>query len=251
MSVVETIDQLGSWYHKINLGGGSVTPGKRNQEIVFNLYENHIQSDLTGATVLDLGANACGLSVEFAKRGASVVAVENSVTYTKQAEFVIHRLGLHDRIKIKRIDLFQTHSLGKFDFVAYLGLSYHIRHPQLALDMISHHCSGKLLASTQTIPGDKLTMMNRARHKQNRESGELYGWEPTENLFADMMAHAGFTNTQLVSRAPHPGEDENNIAGNAAYYIADAGSPVPLPFLSAGNMKPEVKYARKGLNQTS
>jgi len=70
------LHEFGDWYHRIDLGDGLVTPGDRNQSLVFSLYADLLPRDLSGCSVLDLGANACGLSIEFAKRGASVVAIE-------------------------------------------------------------------------------------------------------------------------------------------------------------------------------
>ncbi len=241
--LVERISSLGKWYHRIDMGGGVFTPGDRNQTLTFNLFAPHLPHDMTGMRVLDLGANACGLSVEFAKRGATVVAVEHSVTYCRQAQFVIDHFGLSDKISIEKTDLFNVLSLGTFDIVAYVGLSYHIRYPQLALDMLTHSCSGTLLVSTQTIPGDSLTTVNRARHTPGRARGELYGWEPTETLFLDMIEHAGFVNATLLSTAPHPGEDAENKLGNRSYFIAKAGRKTELPFISAKiNSKPQIQY---------
>lgn len=243
MGVLETLGKFGNWYHRINLGGGVFTPGTRNQEIVFNLYRKHLPDDLTGMTVLDLGANACGLSVEFAKRGAMVTAIEHGAEYAKQGAYVLERLGLSDKVQIQQMDLFDILDLGKFDIVAYVGLSYHVRHPQLALDMLGHVCTGRLLASTQVVAGDKLMMTNRARHNRKRARGELYGWEPTEEMFLDMIAHAGFRNVELVSSEPHEGESEGNKASNGSYFFAEAGKAVALPFLEKGNnFKPQQAY---------
>lgn len=238
------VQSLGNWYHRIDLGNGVITPGDRNQALTFNLYKSHLPADLTGKRVLDLGANACGLSIEFAKRGADVVAVEYSVTYVKQAEFILDHFGLADRVKVVRCDLFDVLDLGQFDIVAYVGLFYHIRYPQLSLDMLSSVCTDKLLVSTQTIPGDGLQMVNRARSTKDRKPGELYGWEPTETLFADMVAHAGFKNVKLLSTAPHAGEEKGNILGNRSYYIADAGAVTKVPFANKISSKSQLAYTR-------
>jgi SAM-dependent methyltransferase len=236
-------EKLGKWYHRIDLGGGYFTPSDRDQALTFALYESRLPADFSGLRVLDLGANACGLSIEFAKRGASVVAIELSATYVRQAEFIINHFDLSDKITIERADLFDALSFGEFDIVCYVGLAYHIRHPQLALDMLSHCCRDILLASTQSIEGDGLMMRNRAFTKRDRAAGELYGWEPTEPLFLDMIAHAGFRDAELVSTFPHPGEKPGAILGNRSYYFAKAGEQVPLPFVTKGfNGKPQIKY---------
>jgi SAM-dependent methyltransferase len=228
---------MGKWYHRIELPDGTVTPGDRDQSLVFGLYESLLPADLSASSVLDLGANACGLTIEFAKRGARVTAVEYSKHYLDQAEFVLRATGLRERVSLYLGNVFAIHGIdGQFDIVCYLGLSYHVRHPQLALDVISHRCRRMLLASSQTIDGTGLTMRNRAeQHRfpghtlKDRPLGSLWGWEPTEPLFLDMLASAGFTDPRVVSTSPHPGEAPGRKCGNRTYCVAEA--PIKLASL--------------------
>jgi hypothetical protein len=173
-----------------------------------------------------------------------VLAVEIGHVYVRQAAFALERLGLTDRVTIMRGDVYGIAQLRRtFDIVCYVGLSYHLRHPQLALDMLTRFCGQYLVASSQTIPGDSLMMVNRARHIKERAQGVLHGWEPTETLFVDMLAHAGFRNPRLVSTAPHPGETKNNICGNRSYFFAEAAEhPHDLPFVDESFVgKPELR----------
>ena len=88
--------------------------------------------------------------------------------------------------------------------------------------MISHRCRRMLLASSQTIDGTGLTMRNRAEQHafpghtvQDRPLGSLWGWEPTELLFLNMLATAQFANPRVVSTSPHPGEVPGRKCGTA------------------------------------
>lgn len=229
MNIEKKLQDLGEWYHKIDLGDGIYTPGTRNQSLTYNIYKEYLPENMEGLTVLDLGANACGFSIEFAKRGATVVAIEHNDLYIKQAEFVINHLGLEDKFKLIQNDVFSAINLGQFDIVLYVGLSYHLRYPQLAMDMIGRLCKSKLLCSTQLSKQDGLLMENRAR----AELKTLQGWEPTELTFSYMIKLANFKNIQVVSRSPHKGEEPRNKLGNAIYFYAEApDSPVlKLPFL--------------------
>jgi 2-polyprenyl-3-methyl-5-hydroxy-6-metoxy-1,4-benzoquinol methylase len=232
----DTIEALAHWYHRIDLGLGLVTPGKNNMSLVFDLYRDRLPDSLEGMTVLDLGSNAGGLSIEFARRGAKVTSLELDERYASQAEFLTEHFGLQDRIEIHCGDLYSLLKLdSQFDIVCYVGLSYHLRHPQLALDLLSRVCRGQLLVSSQTIEGHDLTMSNRARRLEHRSQSVLYGWEPTETLFASMIAHAGFLNTALVSTMPHRGElPPVSICGNRSYFIAEAAAePMLLPFVDS------------------
>ena len=231
-TVQAQIDALTPWYHRIDLGKGIVTPGDRAQDLVYALFEEHIPEDLTGLDVVDLGSNAGGLAIEFAKRGANVLAIENVRRSCDQAQLVIETLGLQDRITVEYTDVYSLASLHRqFDIVCYVGLSYHLRFPQLALDMLSAVCRGQLLTSTQTIEGTGLHMVNRLRDSDERPE-VLFGWEPTEPLFARMVAHAGFQNVRLISTSPHAGEAPGKVCGNRSYFLADAATkPASLPFV--------------------
>lgn len=233
MTLMEELEAVGPWYHRVELPTGDVTPGTRDQSLVFALFESHLPADLSGTTVLDLGANAGGLALEFAKRGARVVAVERIRQFLVQAEIVFREHSLLGQIEFVEGDVYGIDLSRRFDIVCYVGLSYHLRYPQLALDMLTRVVDGYLLTSTQSIKGDNLTMANRARRVENRGPGELHGWEPTENLFLEMLAHAGFRHPKLVSTRPHPGElAPDRICGNRSYFFAEAAeSPRLLPYV--------------------
>lgn len=229
----EKLGELGPWYHYIEFENGlNTTPGDRDQSLVFDLYRSLLPADLTGKTVLDLGANAAGLSIEFAHRGAQVTAVESASRYCTQARFVVDHFNLADRIQVVHADVYSLVTWTEtFDIVCYFGLSYHLRYPQLALDLLSHLCGDQLLCSSQTMTGDTFTMRNRAEGLPDSEYGNLHGWEPTENLFLRMLAHARFRNPKLVSTAPHSGETAHRKCGNRSYFVADAPlKQVPLPW---------------------
>ena len=249
------IDEFGSWYHYVDFGNGVVTPGDRDQSLVFEMYRNHIPADLTSMTVLDLGANAAGLSIEFARRGATVTAVEAAGRYCEQARLVVEEFDVADRVEIVQGDVYSlAHWSIQFDIVCYVGLSYHLRYPQLALDMLSHLCRGQLICSTQTIAGDSSEMHNRARHLVDRDLDVLYGWEPTETLFLSMISQAGFQNAELISTAPHTGEREGHLCGNRSYFPADAPvDPAALPFMDDSSFtgKPEDHHTHRIAERSS
>jgi len=67
----------GSWWHSIDLGDGTITPGVHSIE---ELRENYgrfgLPDDLTGKRLLDVGCWDGFYSFESERRGASVVAVD-------------------------------------------------------------------------------------------------------------------------------------------------------------------------------
>lgn len=223
----DRVQALGEWYHRIDLGGGVFTPGDRNQSLTYALYERFLPRDLTGLSVLDLGANACGLSIEFAKRGATVTAIERADASIAQAHFVLDHFGLTDRVTIYKADVHEMTRFGQFDIVACVGLVYHLRHPQLALDQLGHVAKSHLLISTQTTVGEALTLTSRGA----KRSAFSPTWEPTEKAFEGMLNAAGFRHIELVSTKPHPGESPGNILGNRSYFYAKQFQRISLPNL--------------------
>lgn len=148
--------------------------------------------------------------------------------FIEQAKFVVDHFNLSDRVEIRQGDLFESLNFGEFDIVSYVGLSYHIRYPQLALDMLGWNTKAMFIASTQTTIANGLSMVNRCE-----KSGAHYlsGYEPTEPLFLRMMAAAGFRNPQVVSTSPHKGEEKGRYCGNRSYFFASAGERMPLPLV--------------------
>src|SRR4051794_6546973 len=86
---VQEIRRLGPWFHNLTLPSGQTTapdhplgdfPSFKWQQIA-----PHVPEDLRGARALDIGCNAGFYSIELAKRGAHVVAVDHDPHYLRQA----------------------------------------------------------------------------------------------------------------------------------------------------------------------
>jgi tRNA (mo5U34)-methyltransferase len=43
----------------------------------------------------------------------------------------------------------------RFDLVLFLGVLYHLRYPQLALDLVAQRVGGRLIFQTMTMPGSQ------------------------------------------------------------------------------------------------
>jgi SAM-dependent methyltransferase len=226
MVTFDEISKYPRWYHRIDFGNGLITTGDRNQELTYNVLSKMLPDNLEGKTVLDCGANACGLSVEFAKRGATVVAIEQSEYYVKQANMVIDHFGLKDKITVLTRDIYDLSDIGQFDIVACVGLIYHLRYPQLLLDALSTKCKDLFFVSTQIHGTENFVMRNRAANQRDpKDVGTLYGYEPSEAMFVEMISSAGFNNVKMLSRHPHEGASVGNTLGNFVYYGANINKP--------------------------
>jgi 2-polyprenyl-3-methyl-5-hydroxy-6-metoxy-1,4-benzoquinol methylase len=182
-----------------------------------------------GKRVLDIGANTSGLSIEIARSGAEVVAIDpdpysNTIAL---ARGVVERIIREENLQIAlhRAELFDAHNFGKFDAVLCLGLIYHFRYPQYVVDYLStlevHH----LFISTQTHPGSDLALVNRRDPSVLRpdflsDDIVLTGWHPTRPLFERMLGWAGFGEiTPLTDQSINFPQKPPGLT-NSAYYRA-------------------------------
>ena len=196
------------------------------------LFEAISDNEVTyweGRRVLDIGANTAGLSLEIARRGASVVALEpdpylNSRSMTLN---LINQLANEEGLSIscEKAGLFDAHQFGNFDTVLCLGLIYHFRDPQYCLDYLSTMRMQHLIVSCQTEPGEELILHNRRGLGSLPkdffpESTILTGWRPTRPLFERMLQWAGFTDIRALTDPTYNFPQEPSGLTNSAYYKA-------------------------------
>lgn len=156
--LAEQIQALGPWFHNIHLPDGSQTaPDHPLGDFPFckwTLLAPHLPADMRGLSVLDIGCNAGYYSIEMARRGAQVVAMDHDRHYLAQASWVAHQLGLADRISLRLGDIYGiARRREKFDVVLFLGVFYHLRHPLLGLDLAAAASRDLLLFQSLCMPG--------------------------------------------------------------------------------------------------
>lgn len=199
MNLHEKLAALGRWYHKIELPDGTFTPGHANIQYKFNIIEPYLPSNLSGARVLDLGCNSGGFSFELAKRGASVVGVEKTAHYFKQALFLQSVFNLD--VQFYNLTIYEIKKLGVFDYVLFLGLLYHLRYPMLALDLVHSCCKEQVFVSQKTSLAEDVSMelVNSQRNfiSEKKEATENW-WFTSKDCTTAMMQLAGFTNVKTI-----------------------------------------------------
>jgi 2-polyprenyl-3-methyl-5-hydroxy-6-metoxy-1,4-benzoquinol methylase len=186
--------------------------------------------DWAGKRVLDIGANTFGLSLEIARHGARVVALEPGLKNSNQAaalplvRSMIEREGLE--IEIHGASIFDAHSFGTFDTVLALGLIYHFRYPQYMLDYLSTVQTRDLFISSQTIEGKQLALVNRRDPSAlprtfAQGSTILKGYHPTHSMLIKMMESSGFSEITSLTDTQHnfPEKPAKGLT-NSAYYQA-------------------------------
>ena len=152
------IARLGPWFHNLHLADGLQTapdhplgdfPARKWKELATALPD-----DLRGCRALDVGCNAGFYSFALADRGAEVLAIDHDEHYLAQARWARDRLGYNGRVELRCLSAYGVGGIEeRFDIVLFMGVLYHLRHPLLALDLVSERTAGTLVVQTLTMPG--------------------------------------------------------------------------------------------------
>ncbi|MFC0205837.1 TIGR04290 family methyltransferase [Novosphingobium soli] len=146
----DRIEELGPWFHNIDLGNGLTTAPEHflgdYPSFKFKAFAHLLPDDLSGRSVLDIGCNAGFYSVEMKRRGAErVVGIDSDERYLAQARLACEALGF-EGIEFRNLSVYDVAALGeRFDLVIFMGVLYHLRHPLLALDLIREHVADDLM----------------------------------------------------------------------------------------------------------
>jgi tRNA (mo5U34)-methyltransferase len=142
------------WYHNLDLCGVMTNPAMGDYpESRWRVMEPLIPQDLSGKTVLDLACNSGFFSFKMKQRGAKHVLGIDHPTRIEQAKFVAEVLGVPEvELRAQNVYNFVLTNTTQFDYVLFLGLFYHLRHPLLVLDRVAELTREKLLFETQIFP---------------------------------------------------------------------------------------------------
>ncbi len=142
-------------YHSLRLPDGSIIPGLIGIDALDGrLASFPIPASLAGRRVLDVGAASGFNSFAMAARGASVVAVDcvefEELTELRQAT------SADVDYRILDVDELSVSTVGTFDYVLFLGVLYHLRHPLRTLETIcgltqSVHLSSRSYRTRLTV----------------------------------------------------------------------------------------------------
>jgi len=245
------IARLGPWFHNLHLPDGTETCPDHwlgdFPRFKWERLKDHIPADLRGSTVLDIGCNAGFYSIELAKRGATVTALDVDAHYLTQARWAADVWGLRDRIQFERA---QVYSLARdprrWDLILFLGVLYHLRYPALGLDIVSRCAAKTLIIQSLSMPGETPESMPADLELSNREpltrpdwpklsfverslaQDQTNWWVPNQSCIEAMVRSTGF---RVVSRPldefyvcePDPSNASNMWPWNEAEYWAAVG----------------------------
>jgi tRNA (mo5U34)-methyltransferase len=198
------------WCHPIDLGNGIVTRPERHIGFRYRRRVRFLSlpPDLTGKTVLDIGAWDGFFSFECERRGAARVVAIDTYAWDHHGKdgFLLAHSVLNSKVEHLRMAAEDLHpdGIGRFDFVLMLGVLYHLRSPIDVLDRVRSITAGTLVCETHALvpavhgryplisffPGDGL------------ERGRKYEFcaIPTIECLEQMLLASGFETLQIKHR---------------------------------------------------
>lgn len=234
----EKVKDYGSWYHKIDLGQGIVTPGLDFEPIwdMVRSSRNHI--DYKGKTVLDLASFDGMWAFEAEKLGAEIV-VATDVYYENFKKFLFCREVLDSKVipyynvspydLWNRLDVFLQENWDSqkpyerlFDVVQHLGLLYHLRDPMLTLSQSRSMMrpGGYMLIETAVVldgnKNESFMLFNGVPPEEQRIYRDTTTWwAPTIRCLKEMLKASLFEPIEESLNILH----SSNVEGKLKQYL--------------------------------
>jgi len=191
------------WWHQIDVGDGIVTPGQDNSQLKLSVLE--LPADLTGKTVLDMGAWDGFFSFEAERRGASrVVATDHFVWNDPEAGdcgFEIAHWALGSRVEKRRLRVedLSPETVGTFDVVLFLGVLYHAQDPMRYLRIVRSVCRGMAVVETHVDGLDYPRPMMVFYPGATLSNDPTNFWGPNRLAVEAMLVEVGFSRAEYVT----------------------------------------------------
>lgn len=132
------VADLGRWRHRIDLGGGLITPGTEDTGTEWRRLD---VPSLAGQRVLDVGCSDGYYAFRAERLGATVTAIddESSLLAGGRNGFQIAHDALGSKVTYAHRDVVDLSPEvdGTYDVVFLINVLYHLRHPLLALERLA------------------------------------------------------------------------------------------------------------------
>lgn len=255
--------RYGPWTaHNIRLADGlyTISPEPAGDEVklrrVTQLACDVFGGSLAGLRVLDLACLEGMYSLELARRGAEVVAIEGREANVEKARFAARTLGLDVDFRLGDVrDLSREHH-GEFDLVLALGILYHLDADDLfsVIERIGAVTRRALIVDTGVgSAGDESfgdyrgTRLVEHRADSTEEERNAAVWSSLDNLTAvaltrpsleRALAREGFTSVLECHVPAEPAKEVDRVTLVALKGMAAGDLVTPSP-PSAADAVPE------------
>jgi tRNA (mo5U34)-methyltransferase len=197
------------WHHSIDLGGGVVTAGNkslsncaREASLIFD------RVDLSGRTVLDIGAWNGFFSFEAKRRGASRVLATDSYCWSNpqirgREAFDVARSALGVDVDAREVDVadLSAETVGEFDVVLYLGVFYHRYDAIEALARVAVLAQQVLIVETHLDLRDIDIPAMAFYPGRELNDDQTNWWGPNEHCMKALLVSHGFKDIEVTA---HP-----------------------------------------------
>jgi tRNA (mo5U34)-methyltransferase len=192
------------WFHTIDLGNGVITDGI--DDTPEKLEKIRLPEDLSGKTVLDIGAWDGFFSFEAERRGAEKVLAIDSFCWSgpgwgSKAGFELARKALSSRVMDMEMEVtdLSPGKIGRFDLTLFLGVLYHLKYPLLALEKVASVTNDQLILETEVdlLEISKPAVAFYAGSELNKDPTNW--WAPNLPALCHLVKAAGFQRVEIIS----------------------------------------------------
>ena len=192
------------WWHSFELPGGGAIEGVNSLEgLKQRVAQYPIPQNLTGCRVLDIGTWDGWFAFEMERRGAEVLAVD-CIDNPRFRE--IHSI-YGSRVEYRQMDMFDIcpETVGRFDYVLFLGVLYHLKHPLLALEKVCAVATEMAIVESYILPGtDPAAAPLLEFYESDEKEGQFDNWcAPNLACLMSMSRAAGFARVELRNIQPY------------------------------------------------
>jgi tRNA (mo5U34)-methyltransferase len=158
-----------------------------------------------GWATFDLCREAFGFTEYAAQPKTAVITDEKAIQSDIEGAWVNDK---KQKVCRMQMSIYKIANLGKFDIVFFFGTLYHLKHPYIALELISDICDGEIYIESAVID-DYTPYRNQVGRGYNDNDmvmefypGKQYGnnennwWGPTLQCLGALVGSVGFKNIQ-------------------------------------------------------
>src|SRR5580704_9802410 len=191
------------WYHSFHLPDGTQIAGVIPLDTLNWRWSRFpIPAVLGGKRLLDTGAWDGCFSFEAERRGAPVTALD--CVGVPHFHEIHSKLG--SRVAYRILDFYELPEahLGAFDYVLFLGILYHLKHPLLALEIVCALTTDTAIVESFVTDGDtwhkrKADVPTMEFYETDELGNQLDNWiGPSVNCLLALCRAAGFARVELM-----------------------------------------------------
>jgi len=199
----------GRFHSPFDFGNGLVTrPWHVDRRFRRRLRLLRIPADLSGKSVLDIGAWDGYFSFEFERRGAARVLAIDTYAWDHGALdcFLLAREHFNSKVEYRRMDVhdLSASDVGQFDLVFCAGVLYHMRNPLIGLERIRGVTAGQLILETHSLLPAMHEWTPLITFFPGDEDATKFTWHhggyPTRAWVLDALKAAGFARSEVIYR---------------------------------------------------